>query len=362
MAGEKGAKRKKDRKKTGGGRGPKTPSSTGNFEEVEGWSTEEILHRLGEYGIVTDERRFCQDAQGHLGPVEISSIWLQEGGLGPGRRMEFLPSAAIELWRRFLPEREALDSLLAGLDRFIDRDDLSGSQRSGKDVQDLMRLLDRLDACLADWQQRNDVGSTDLMDIIFERHGYHLPYALACLPQDLAGDGFVDEAVAVAKRYAHLDPENMRGDLGLILADAGRCQEALEQAEENLRDFCDDPWVVIKAGYVFETCDNSERAIAVYLRALEIAEANYTQAGVYERLIPLCRSLGREEQAEELQRAWEELGRGHGRRGFGVTHATDEEMASVPRSAGKKVGRNEPCPCGSGKKYKKCCLNSPQSS
>jgi SEC-C motif len=25
--------------------------------------------------------------------------------------------------------------------------------------------------------------------------------------------------------------------------------------------------------------------------------------------------------------------------------------------AGPKIGRNEPCPCGSGKKYKKCCLN-----
>ncbi|WP_345893530.1 SEC-C metal-binding domain-containing protein [Aeromonas sp. 5HA1] len=22
-----------------------------------------------------------------------------------------------------------------------------------------------------------------------------------------------------------------------------------------------------------------------------------------------------------------------------------------------KVGRNEPCPCGSGKKYKQCCLH-----
>jgi uncharacterized protein YecA (UPF0149 family) len=22
----------------------------------------------------------------------------------------------------------------------------------------------------------------------------------------------------------------------------------------------------------------------------------------------------------------------------------------------KNVGRNDPCPCGSGKKYKKCCL------
>ena len=26
-----------------------------------------------------------------------------------------------------------------------------------------------------------------------------------------------------------------------------------------------------------------------------------------------------------------------------------------PREAEKKVGRNEPCLCGSGKKYKKCC-------
>ena len=26
-----------------------------------------------------------------------------------------------------------------------------------------------------------------------------------------------------------------------------------------------------------------------------------------------------------------------------------------PRIAEKKVGRNDPCPCGSGKKYKKCC-------
>ena len=26
-----------------------------------------------------------------------------------------------------------------------------------------------------------------------------------------------------------------------------------------------------------------------------------------------------------------------------------------PRSS-TKIGRNEPCPCGSGKKYKKCCL------
>ena len=29
----------------------------------------------------------------------------------------------------------------------------------------------------------------------------------------------------------------------------------------------------------------------------------------------------------------------------------------VPIKAEIKTGRNEPCPCGSGMKYKKCCIN-----
>jgi tetratricopeptide (TPR) repeat protein len=33
----------------------------------------------------------------------------------------------------------------------------------------------------------------------------------------------------------------------------------------------------------------------------------------------------------------------------------------VPPRTGPKIGRNDPCPCGSGKKYKKCCLGGAQS-
>ncbi|MDE6746105.1 MAG: SEC-C domain-containing protein, partial [Oscillospiraceae bacterium] len=33
----------------------------------------------------------------------------------------------------------------------------------------------------------------------------------------------------------------------------------------------------------------------------------------------------------------------------------DGTVASSPRRVKGKVGRNDPCPCGSGKKYKKCC-------
>jgi hypothetical protein len=33
----------------------------------------------------------------------------------------------------------------------------------------------------------------------------------------------------------------------------------------------------------------------------------------------------------------------------------DDDAPAAPYRAPLKVGRNEPCPCGSGKKYKKCC-------
>jgi len=31
-------------------------------------------------------------------------------------------------------------------------------------------------------------------------------------------------------------------------------------------------------------------------------------------------------------------------------------VKSMFKPYGKKIGRNTPCPCGSGRKYKKCCL------
>ena len=36
------------------------------------------------------------------------------------------------------------------------------------------------------------------------------------------------------------------------------------------------------------------------------------------------------------------------------TPALADKQKPMPGTAGK-IGRNEPCPCGSGKKYKKCC-------
>ena len=37
------------------------------------------------------------------------------------------------------------------------------------------------------------------------------------------------------------------------------------------------------------------------------------------------------------------------------TSQSDAKLEPI-RNRSEKVGRNDPCPCGSGKKYKQCCL------
>lgn len=52
----------------------------------------------------------------------------------------------------------------------------------------------------------------------------------------------------------------------------------------------------------------------------------------------------------------------NGKKKYGIrevyTKKSTGEILLIPAPVQviKKVGRNEPCPCGSGKKYKKCCI------
>ena len=57
-----------------------------------------------------------------------------------------------------------------------------------------------------------------------------------------------------------------------------------------------------------------------------------------------------EEEAKELERKQKQQQRN-------IQYQTGAAQAEPPKPvrAGAKVGRNDPCPCGSGKKYKKCC-------
>ena len=44
------------------------------------------------------------------------------------------------------------------------------------------------------------------------------------------------------------------------------------------------------------------------------------------------------------------------RAGGGHPRSQGEVKIETIRNRGERVGRNDPCPCGSGKKYKQCCM------
>ena len=75
---------------------------------------------------------------------------------------------------------------------------------------------------------------------------------------------------------------------------------------------------------------------------------------------PAAVNVQTEERAKELESVFEEKGWEYKieLEPDKPEDITDLEILLNPiktEIADKKVGRNEPCPCGSGKKYKKCC-------
>ena len=67
--------------------------------------------------------------------------------------------------------------------------------------------------------------------------------------------------------------------------------------------------------------------------------------------------VAKEQEAKEMKMERKQtfvLSRGEAAAGGGGK--TEDGKGVTVRREGKKVGRKDPCPCGSGKKYKRCCL------
>lgn len=88
---------------------------------------------------------------------------------------------------------------------------------------------------------------------------------------------------------------------------------------------------------------NHVKAEEIISKALE--EKNLRdRADVLDRAIEIYAALGKKQKAEELKT---EL--------LALTKATKSRAAVNAQAKVIKIGRNDPCHCGSGKKHKKCC-------
>ncbi len=234
------------------------------------------------------------------------------------------------------------NEMVLKLDEAVDR--FSNLRRNPDENKRTLHEQIELTQELYDFITRSDgKPDTDILKKIFLEAEADIPGWLLDIPYNLAIRGMVDEAVGISRQYSEVfETENFVGDLAVMFAEAGRKEEAIKQVSDNLTRFPEDVWIVIKAGDVFEALKDNEKAIELYKRVYEMTEPRtYDRDGVLERLAPLLRDMGRENEADELIKR-EEL--------------IEKEEGGTDYSARKiKVGRNEPCPCGSGKKFKKCC-------
>ena len=156
------------------------------------------------------------------------------------------------------------------------------------------------------------------------------------LPLQLAGTGETELALSVARSFSFLAVDEMRGQEAVILARAGRREEALALVASNLEAARAIPVAEAKAGDVYRALGEPEAAEAYYLRALAEAREPSERAEAVVRLVSLFLDLGREGDAAAIL-------------------AEERNRRAAPGEVTKKtVGRNDPCPCGSGKKYKRC--------
>ena len=75
------------------------------------------------------------------------------------------------------------------------------------------------------------------------------------------------------------------------------------------------------------------------------------------RAARVARRIYQDEAARPTVRRGPMVGGGAGQMPQAAPKPEDARKPETYRREMPKVGRNDPCPCGSGKKYKNCCMN-----
>jgi tetratricopeptide (TPR) repeat protein len=175
---------------------------------------------------------------------------------------------------------------------------------------------------------------------------------LGDLPRDLSDEGHHADAVSLADRLVGVWPnERISNDLPLMLARTGDQCRATLAVDRNLAEFPDDTETLISAGQALEILGENERAVTVYRDALAWAGAKIDRRDeIVSALIALLERMGRVDTVEQVKQAERQM-----RLEFQQAMAPSPKVSQTFRRDKPKVGRNDPCPCGSGKKHKKCC-------
>jgi uncharacterized protein len=161
---------------------------------------------------------------------------------------------------------------------------------------------------------------------------------------------FCSDYISMIEDKEGLNTYNMRKAIAESYFELGNKEKGEELFKEYLEQKPTWGWGWIAWSDIYWMTENpedrdNEKAISILKEALKV-ERIEDKADVQERLKDLYNEAGMTEEADAI-----------------VIDRIQQKtpivnvIESKPVVVGPKVGRNDPCPCGSGKKYKRCCLN-----
>lgn len=279
-------------------------------------------------------------------PLLVESVGALDGDVADGHELPEaepadvaplapLAEAFLDAHDELEPFAEPLGSARAQLEPWQGDDGVEAGARSPTELPDqaapllraaAMRALALLEAARADLPR-----FLRLDEWLIERS---LLQRLLELPLELSAVGEHEHALQVSRAVEFIDQELARANSAIILARAGRRSEALAQLEMNLSSARDKSFVEAKAGDTHRALGDLAAAEAYYRHSLALAATDFDRSQATLRLVSCLIDAGRVEEANRL------LSEERRRRSAGEVTTT--------------TGRNEPCPCGSGKKYKRC--------
>ena len=264
----------------------------------------EIIDELSSIGIETTIDEFKEEAISTGSPTELANMW--KTYLKERVREDFLYEAAFELWRRHLSDVKCPEMLAVFIDETIN---MYLEKPEEHDHASLQNIYDRIKEFYNNLLSEDQTPDFELFNWLTLLAYNDIEGFLLSFPFELARHGFVDEAVNIDRWFADISsqPQNFLRDMGCILAEAGRRQEAFLQIEENLERFPNDVWVIINAGDAMDSLEEKERAEKLYLKAYGMAGSRYDKADVIQRLIEFYREAGIMEKAEAYEAEYKAL-------------------------------------------------------
>jgi tetratricopeptide (TPR) repeat protein len=314
-----------------------------------GLEEEELLEELDRRGLQVDRDSLRQwsATDGSAEEILRRLIAAPNQRALPDEQLIWGWAAIRVLWERWFPETpsfEMLDECIAeGYDR---RDTAEGCEAWLKAWQLLQQLGNRLQIpTLREFDQRFE-GTEFLQNWVQD-----LEMALGDLARPEQNRGWFQRRIEFCEGFLSRFPnddqpliQHMQRGLAESIWGIGENQraDALFQKwlDENPRWSWG--WIGWADCYLFAASDRRDlnRAEQILRRGLDIQGMEDREV-FFERLEGIFEQQGRKDKVAEIQAALETLRTG---------------APSTPvKRAHPIVGRNDPCPCGSGKKFKKCC-------